>query len=167
MAHLPQVDSALALYLHGLASDFDTSEAASDAQWLMNADLSRGPYALLQPRKGAAAFTHGRVRRGEFLAHLKLSGPYVLSIAALAPDTARAVTLPAGNSYLYVDSSTALGRWQITLVQDTVGFAPIWLPCRHSPGRPVRAARIKVARPGGFDDTNCFPCNGGWCCAEY
>jgi hypothetical protein len=160
-----QVDSALSDYLRALSSDYDTSSAAVDAQWLMNPDLTRGPYALLQPRNAAGTFSHERVAAGDFMARLKLSASYVFSVPGMQGGPPFVDTLPAGVSQLWVDNSPRRG-WRIVLVPEILGARPHVLPCRYYPGETVAAARIRVARPGGFDDTFCFPCNSGWCCAE-
>jgi hypothetical protein len=165
MATPRRVDGALSDYLRALSSDYDTSSAAVDAQWLMNPDLTRGPYALLQPRNAAGTFSHERVAAGDFMARLKLSDSYVLSIPRVQGGPPFVDTLPAGVSQLWVDNRPTRG-WRIVLVQEILGARPHVLPCRYYPGVTVAAARIRVARPGGFDDTFCFPCNSGWCCAE-
>jgi hypothetical protein len=161
MARAGTVDTVLLSYAHGLV--FDTSSAAIDGQWLMNADTSRGPYAVLKPRSGSSVIPHGFVLAGDIMARLHLSASYLLTLPRQhGPDFT--ATLPRGVSYLWVDS-TASG-WRIVLMPDSLGGLMQVLPCHHYPGAQVEAARFKVAGPAGFDDTVCFPCNTGWCCAE-
>jgi len=163
VAQLAPVDSVMQAYVKGLL--FDTSAAAIDGQWLMNADSTRGPYAVLRPRSGSTHIRHGHVAAGDIMARLNLSGSYVLRLPSSDSGAAFIDTLPAGVSYFWVDSAGVRG-WRMVLVPESPGARFHVLPCHHYPGVPVAAARIKVAGPAGFDDTFCFPCNSGWCCAE-
>jgi hypothetical protein len=166
-------DTALA-YASSLV--YDSSYMAGDAQYLLQRDSATGPvtalrYAKIQPEIGAAAIDSAGLVRGRFLARLKLDSAYVLRLP-VGPGHDTTFTLPDSVSYLWVSGSP--GHAHMVLVPATASDSAVRLPCHFYPAYDsggwqktrLAVARFKVAPPLGFDDSFCFPCNSGWCCAE-
>jgi len=168
-------DTALA-YARSLL--YDSSRMAKDAQYLLERDSAGKPvgarsYAEIQPEIGAAAVQGADLVRGRFLARLKLDSAYVLRLR-LGGGHDTTFTLPDSLSYVWVSGPTDSTR-RIVLVSAVAAHPLVQLPCHYYPGYDgagpwhktrVAVARFKVAGPAGFDDTFCFPCDTGWCCAE-
>ena len=155
---------------------YDTVPPAADAQYLLERDSTGKPvaarrYAKLLPEIGAAAIDSAALVRGQFLARLKLDSAYVLRLL-LGGGHDTTFTLPDSVSYLWVSGPP--GGRRLVLVPERAAAPLVYLPCHfytvaHSGlwyRTRLAAARFKVAGPAGFDDTVCFPCNTGWCCAE-
>jgi hypothetical protein len=149
---------------------------AEDAQYLLQRDSATGPvtalrYAKIQPEIGATAIDSAALVRGRVLARLKLDNAYVLRLP-LGGGHDTTFTLPDSVSYLWVSGPP--GSRRMVLVPATASHPVVRLPCHfyaaYTTGKWSEArmavARFKVAGPAGFDDTFCFPCNSGWCCAE-
>lgn len=146
----------LLAYAHGL--QFDSTSVAAEAQYVAlrrGRGLVLGPFVAVAPEIGAAALTNQEVVQGRIVSRLKVSG------------TAPGFRLPAGVSYVWVDS-TAQG-FRALIVPETVGARILRVSVQPQPyGLPAGAqlgaavARIVTTEAGGTRFV-CNPC-GVKCC---
>ncbi len=150
----------LLAYAHSL--QFDTTRPAMAAEYLVvpsGHQLVAGPVVKLAPEIGSGSIRHEDLRTGRILARLTLSEP--------CPQAG----LPAGNSYLWVDSTGGVLRE--TLIPEADSAPMIRTPvrataaCLQGSRQWIPAAAWFEQAPLIGDSTRmirCYPCDCTMCC---